>query len=296
MAKPTKKQLTEFGAYVESLSHLPLVERLFMWTTFAKLRGLDVFARPAHYLATASGTSSAATYTTELVRHDIGGFSSIFLVAEIEHPANGQADIVCSSIKANGNEIVDADVIADAWCDALTSEDQRALPWPIIVPANSSFEMQFTGGAVLNTTGVKVSGFHIDDLTAEVFRFVGELALEGFNKTYAAAAVMDTPIDRTFKREPKELSHIVAKETLTGDAARAAMTIQFKGTKIVPKDQAVIPPLSLRKASARVQIGLVPNDTVQVRSRYTSAGGAGTAKLQVTMIGRRRYTVPDCVA
>lgn len=295
MAKPTLKQLSEFAAYVEALSHLPLVERLFLWTTFAKARALDVWARPAHYIATAAGSAAAATYTLELTRADMGGASPIFLATEIEHPANGTADIVCSSFKANGNEHVDADVLADAWCDALSSENQRALPWPVLVPGNSSMELAFTGSS-LNTTGLSVRGFHVDDLTAAVFRHVGEIVLEGYNKTYAAAAVMQTPIDRQHKQAPKELSHIVAKETLTGDAARSGLELLIRTIPLVPKRQAVIPPLSLRKASARVQIALNTHDSVNVTSRYTSAGGAGTAKLQITTIGRRRFQLPDCAA
>jgi hypothetical protein len=36
------------------------------------------------------------------------------------------------------------------------------------------------------------------------------------------------------------------------------------------------------------------NDRALVSSRYTSAGAAGTAKLQVTGIGRARYAKPAC--
>lgn len=295
MAKPTLKQLTEFAAYVEALSHLPLVERIFLWVTTAKARGLDVFANPAHYVAVAAGSATAAEYTLELTRADMSGAAPIFMVTEIEHPSNGTADILCSSLKANGNETIDADAIADAWCDALSSEDQRALPWPILVPGNSSLVASFTGSS-LNTSGLAVRGYHVDDLTAAVFRFVGELALEGYNRTYAAAATMETPIDRQFKRADKEVTHIVAKETLTGDAVRSSLEMLIKTIPIVPKRQAVIPPISVRKASARVQIPIATNDSVTVKSRYTSAGAAGTAKLQVTFIGRRRYTLPDCAA
>lgn len=293
MAKPTLKQLQEFAAYVEQLSHLPLVERLFLWTTFAKTRGLDVFARTAHYIATASGSATAAEYTLEIARADAAGAEPDFLVTEIEHPSNGTADILCSSLRTNGNELVDADVIADAWCDALSSEDQRSLPWPAIVSAKGQLIAKFTGSS-LNTTGIKMSGFHVDDLTSAVFRYVGELALEGYNKTYSAAAIMSQDIDRKRLGPSKELSHVVAKETLTGDAARSSLEILFKGIPAIPKRQAIIPPLSLRKASARVQIRIETNDSTVITSRYTSAGGAGTAKLQITTIGRRRYTQPDC--
>lgn len=293
--KPTLKQLQEFATYVEQLSHLPLVERVFLWTTFAKQRGLDVFARTAAYLAVASGSSTAAEYTLDLTRADAGGLHPEFLLHELEHPSNGTADILFSSIKCNGNEHVTSDAIADAWCDALSSEDPRSLPWPIIVPGNSQLIARVSGSS-LNTTGLKASGFHVDELTASVFRYVGELEVEGYNRTYAAAAIMSTDIDRKRLLPPKQLSHIVAKETLTGDAARSSLEILIKAIPAIPKRQAVIPPLSLRKAAARVNIGIDTNDSIVVLSRYTSAGGAGTAKLQVTALARRRFTVPDCAA
>lgn len=294
--KPTLKQLQDFAAYVEELSHLPLVERVLLWIRYAKLRGLEreVFARPAHYLAVASGSATAAEYTIETTQADPGGENPTLLLTEIEHPADGTADILCSSIRCNGNEHVDVDVLADAWCDARASEDARALPWPIIVPGTPSKCILKFSGTNMNTTGLKTSGFHVDRLTRDVFRYVGELALEGFNKTYSAAAIMAEPLARKHQLADKELSHVVSKETLTGDTARNSVKLLFRTIPIVPREHAVIPPLSLRKAGARVQVGVRTNDTTTIESRYTSAGGAGTAKLQITTVGRRRYTLPDC--
>lgn len=284
-----RERVVKLATIVEQLSYLPLTERILAFVRDMKARGeRDVFARPAHYVAAASGSSAAASYTLQLVRAD-----GIFAVTEIEHPSDGTADILCSSLRVNGMQYVDSDAIMDAWCDAASSEDPRSLPWPIVVGAGDTMTSVVTGSN-LNTSGIMVRGFHVDELTAAVLREVGELFVEGFNQTFAAAAVMGSNLDRVFQSE-KEATHLVAKETLTGDAARSNVSISLKGQKLNPKDTGtgglVIPPKSLRKAGARLSCGISPGDSYQQLPRYTSAGGAGTAKLQTTLIGRRRYRI-----
>lgn len=293
MPQLTKKQLDECAAYVEKLSHLRLVDRVLLFVSYAKARGVDAFARPAHYVAAGAGSSTTAqTYSLQLVRND-----GILLLTEIEHPTDGTADILCTQLTtgADGRGHVDSSAVMDSWCVAESSEDPRELPWPIIVGAGDTLAVGVTG-TNLPTTGILVRGFHVDPITSEVFRYVGELFVEGWNKTHAAAAVMeDRTLDRTFRFD-EEITHVTAKETLTGDAARSQVQITLKGYKLHPKAGAVIPPKSLRKPGSRLSASVTTNDSMQIDQRYTSAGGAGTAKLQVTILGRRRMRQPDCAA
>lgn len=261
-----------------------LVSRLFGFIGTLRARGdRAVYARPAHYIAAAAGSSTAATYSLTLARSE-----GPLLVASIEHPSAGTASILASALRVGGQNRIDSDALCDAWCDPEgTTEDPAGLPHPLIVGTGDTLSLDVTGTALI-TTGIQTRGYHVDEVTAEVIAQAGELYVEGLNRSHAAAAVMSTVDDRVI-RTHKTLTHLVAKETLTGDAARANFGAIIQTHRWAPKEGAIIPPRTPRKVAARVDVALRPNDSIQVQQRYTSAGGAGTAVLQLTMLGYRRF-------
>lgn len=269
----------------ESLSSLRLSDRVVAFVRDRRARGdVAAYARPAHYVAAASGASTTAqSYVLELQRN-----AGQLVLCTVEHPSEGTASILATGLRVGGQQYVDSDAICDAWCDPEgTTEDPRDLPHPVVVGTGDTLSLDVTGTALL-TTGLQMRGLHVDDVTAAVIRAAGELYVEGINKTFAAAAVMATTVHRLMKGA-KSNTHLVAKETLGGDTARANVSILVKGDRILPKEGAVVPPRSLRKSGARLDVDFAPNDGVQLDCRYTSAGGAGTATLQLTLLGRRRY-------
>jgi hypothetical protein len=284
-ASPSPERLATLVSAWESLAHLPLDERVLTWARIMRAKGEGgVFARTATYLAAASGSATAATYTLTLAHAE-----GHFVLVSLAHPSPGTADIIASALRLGAKNRIDSDVLCDAWCEAETDEDRRGLPHPLILDVGGTFSMDVTGTA-LNTTGLTVRGYHVDALTAEVIRASGELVLEGINHAPAIAPSMDSLTDRLF-RCAKRLTHIVSKETLAGDAVRHNVSFSLKADKLHPKDGKVIPPLSTRKAGARVDVDVKPGDSLQLATRYTSVTGAGanTGKLQVTIIGRRHY-------
>ncbi len=281
----TKAKLEEYAAFLERLSHLPLVERVFAVVAFLKSMGLPAFCKRGNYVAVGAGASTVAqTYQLRLERND-----GLLIIDSIGAPSSN-ADTICSSLRAGGAQYVVNDALMDAWAEVESSEDQRAFPWPVVMGAGDTLMLVVTGTG-LTIIGIPVRGFHVDEMTAAIFRQVGELNVEGFNITMADARVMTGVISRVFQLD-KEITHLVSKETLTGDTVRDAIGLQVKGIKLNPRDvgaaAAVIPPLSTRKSGARVSIGIAPGDSIDFTTRYTSAA-AGTAKLQMTALARRRY-------
>ena len=261
-----------------------LATRVLAFVGMLNARGEGrAFARPAYYRADNSGTATAAAYSFTLARNE-----GPLVVCSIEHPQEGGANVLASALRVGGRNRIDSDALCDAWCDAEgTTEDARSLPHPIVVGTGEVFALDVTGPAMI-TTGLQVRGFHVDEVTAEIIARGGELYVEGLNRVHAAAAVMAATDDRVI-REHKQMTHLVAKETLTGDAVRSSVGIIVRSQRWSPKEGAIIPPRGTEKALARVDTHLAPNDSIQVQQRYTSAGAAGTARLQLTMLGRKRY-------
>lgn len=261
-----------------------LPSRILGYVDALKARGDRMaYARPAHYRADAAGSATAATYSRTLDRS-----AGPLVLVSVEHPQEGGADVIASALRVGGYNRIDSDVLCDGWCDPEgTTEDPRNLTHPLVVGTGDTFSLDVTGSALL-TTGIQLRGYHVDEVTAEIIAQGGELYLEGLNRTHPAATVMTHVIDRVV-RAKKHLTHLVAKETLAGDAVRANIGISIKGHRYLPAEGAVVPPRGLMKAAARISVDLEPNDSIQVQTRYTSAGGAGVARLQMTMMGRRRF-------
>lgn len=292
MVEVEKSKVLAYAGLLDSMSFLPLGERIICLIGAMKARGeVGVYAKKAQYIALAGSTSTTAqVYKLQTVKED-----ATLAIVSVAHPSDGTASIIATSMSVDSGDYVHADAVMDAWCDAPASEDARGLPWPIVVGGGGTFTLRVTGTSLPISTsspaGLAVHGFHIDALTAAVLRQVGELFVEGFNITFAAAATMTEPVRRKFDRA-KEFTHLVAKETLTGDTVRASMEFQFKDWRLNPHagpEAVVIPPLSVRKAGARVSIAVEAGDRADFSYRYTSAAGTGTAILQVTGIGRARY-------
>ncbi|MCC7108014.1 MAG: hypothetical protein IT382_01890 [Deltaproteobacteria bacterium] len=261
-----------------------LATRILSFAAMLQARGdRTAYARPAYYRADNSGSATAGLYGFTLSRSE-----GPLVVCSIEHPQEGGANVLASALRVGGRNRIDSDALCDAWCDPEgTTEDPRNLPHPIVIGTGDTFALDVTGPALI-TTGLQVRGFHVDEVTAEIIARGGELYVEGFNRTHAAAAVMAATDDRVV-REHKQLTHLVAKETLAGDTVRAAVSVTVRGQKWAPKDAAIIPPRGIAKALSRVDVALAPNDSIQIAQRYTSAGGAGTAVLQMTALGRKRF-------
>jgi hypothetical protein len=278
---------------IEPLEYLTLPQRVRRLVRELKKAGAgdEVFAKTANFLAAAQGSSTTVQhYSLQTVKAD-----GIFLITSIEHPSAGTADIIATGSEIGAYPWVHEDAVMDAWCDVETSEDVRGLPWPLVLQPQSVFSVDVTGTG-LTIVGLTLHGFIVDNAVAEAFKAAGQLYVEGFNVTQVAAANMQAAVTPRVQSLHKECTHIVAKETLGGDTVRGNVRLRVKGVDLNPKQTsnggAVLPPQWWHKPGAQANISVAPGDTWELEPRYTSAGGAGTAKLQVTALGRR--VIGDC--
>jgi len=275
---------------LEALGHLTLTERVLVFVGQMKAAGnKDVFAKRVHLLAkNVQAGTAAATYSLQLLTSD-----GILLIDDMQHPAAGAADCLVQSLRVNGLRYIDSAVLADQWMEDETTETGRGLPWPIVCGARDTLEYDVTQpGALLNTVGLVVSGFHVDEFTAEVFRQCGELWMRGVNQTMAAGAVMTTDGTSNFQfQRDQELTHLVAKETLGATVVRTNVSLQVKKDPMIPAVDVrsfVVPPASIRKPRARCSVAVAAGDSFEFSARYTG-NGVDTAKVQLSLFGRRRY-------
>jgi hypothetical protein len=131
-----------------------------------------------------------------------------------------------------------------------------------------------------------VRGFHVDPFTADVLA-ERELAVTTVSRATTAATVMKVTEQFVFNRA-LEVSHLLALETLTGDAARASIGGEVKGVELFPSGY-MLPPASPAKVGTRLDVQLDSGDIFAPEFLYTSAGGAGTATLALSFIGCRRH-------
>lgn len=269
----------------EAFAQHPLERRIVEYVRAVRARGDQAaYARPAHYFAAAQAGASvtAAEYVLELDR----GVRS-FVLHTIESPDTAH-DVTVSKIQIAGANHVDADVLMEGFVTNESDLDEsRQLPHPLVIDVAGRITIDCTGSA-LNTSGLQMRGYHVDDVTARVVMEAGELWVEGLTQSPAAAAVQATNTPRTM-RIAKRQTHLLARETLTGDAVRANVSILVKGDRLMPRELAVIPPRSPVKGGALLDVDWVSNDTLVLDTRYTSAGSAGTAKLSLTFMGRRKF-------
>lgn len=276
-------------AILDEVAHLPLEQRVLELVRRLRKEGIaDARARPAAYPLTPT-TQSA---TSCVLDYELEPTFGPFVVVVIGHPNNDNGGVVVTLTKLGtiSRNVLDGDTPAEHLCDVDSDSDEaRPLPWPIVFEAGGQMHLEASAASGLDTfTHAPVRGFHVDDYTAELLR-QRELGVLPVSRSYTAAATMQSEVSHQVTARPLDVSHLLARETLTGDTVRARVRLKLKtGIDLLPGGK-VIPPSSPAKAGARLEVPLRKDDTITPELLYTSALGTGTAALKLTFVGSRRY-------
>lgn len=272
-------------AIAEELRTLPLEERVPELVRRLAAAGLhNGWARPAHYGVDPLGSVSATKASLERI---LEGKHGAFVAHTIGHP--GGTNTVVKRIGNYGrNIILEGDALPEHFLDVITDDDEaRPLPWPVVWNAGDTMVFEFSADSGLDTlTRITVRGFHVDAHLAEILK-QRELSITTITRTTTAATRMK--LDNAFViTKAQEVSHLLAKETISGDAVRVNVGLVFKGQQVLPSGE-VLPPSTPAKTGCRFDATLDVDDKVTPELLYTSAGGAGFASLALTFIGCRNH-------
>lgn len=278
---------------LDDLRSFPIEERL--------IRAHLAVDRPDKYLHPAMTTLLAlGTTTNGRWERKLEGLRRPLIVCTLEQP-DSNGDSLIDNLLSGGIDHVQNSVLSKHLChNESGTEQQSPLVAPIVVMPAQTLRVNATKVTTNLTTGsLIVRGFTCDAYLARAVELAGELSALSLAKTYSAAAVMGGSDVDDVVRQPLDVERLVAKETLSGDAAFSAFSLKlpmprgadgFKESEVeLAPFNAAIPPSSVKHAGARVFMQLRPQERIAMQPRYTSAGGAGTAALTLSFIGRRVF-------
>jgi hypothetical protein len=273
-------QIEKVREVLEDLKHVRLEEALFRAAGVLRDVSAKAFIRPAYVvLDQTTGSTTANAYEKQIDER------VPFVMVQLEKPS---ADALITKLRAGAAEHIDGELTAEAITDDESNSDNvQELVAPVVNGPGRILHVAATGTG-LPTTRLQVRGYFVDELLAAGIRYAGELAAFGLNKTYTAAAVMGGTMIPSIVSQPIDVERLLLRETLTGDAARSGFSLKVHQHELAPYNTGV-PPRYHNRPGARVRIPLRCSDTIQMTPRYTSAGGAGTALVQTSWVGRRVF-------